>query len=208
MIQGIRTQRLLLISGTVVLANVVIGGVAVATNARPKRLVAAARAPSPPSALRNRQVVVAEGEEGRDEPDDVAEEDVEAVVAEVEPARGCDVNGCEPRNDADQKQVQRRCSGLAAHGGDCARVLRKPLLLDCADAATRIGAPARGTCRTPRGHLVRFGSAHGGIHGRVVAGPRREGGERFGVDSRAGGKEGDGDGELAGDEEREVDETW
>ena len=41
-----------------------------------------------------------------------------------------------------------------------------------------------------------------------MAGPRREGGERGGVDVCAGGEEGNRDGELAGDEEREVDETW
>ena len=142
MVQGIRTQRLLLVSGAIVLANVMVSRVAVTTNTRPERLVAAARTPSPASTLRNRQVVVAEGEEGGDEPDDVAEEDIETVMAEVEPARGCDEDGREPRDDADQQQIEWWRGGLAAHGGHRARVLRKTLLLDYAAAAARVGAPA------------------------------------------------------------------
>lgn len=144
-------------------------------------------------------MVVAEREEGTDQADEVAEQDVEAVVAEVEPARTGDKDGREPRDDADQQQVERRRGSLEAYGGHGARVSRKTLLLGRADAAACVGPSAPRACGASRGHLVRFGPAHGG-HGGVMASPRGKGGEGGGIDIRAGGEEGNCDGELAGDE--------
>lgn len=61
-------------------------------DASPEGSGGAARAPGPAGAARERQMVVAEGEEGAGGAEEVAEQDVEGVVAEIGKARRDDVD--------------------------------------------------------------------------------------------------------------------
>ena len=92
-----------------------IGGVAVRADAGPEGLIAATRPPGPSGTSADRQVVVAEGEDGGDGADDEAEEDIEAVVPEVEPSRAGNEDRCEEWENSDQEQVNRGRSRLSPH---------------------------------------------------------------------------------------------
>lgn len=84
------------------------------SNPRPETPLPATGTPSPTGAPANREVVESEGEEGADGPDEVAEEDIEAVVPEVgEPCRG-DIDAGEPGDDGEDEEVNRRRGSLAA----------------------------------------------------------------------------------------------
>lgn len=61
-------------------------------------------------------MVVSEGEDGTDGPDEVAEEDVEAVVPEIGEPRGGDVDACEPGDDGQYEEVDGWRGGLVACG--------------------------------------------------------------------------------------------
>ena len=78
-----------------------VGSIAEVANAGPESLVVGTGTPSPAGTLRNREMIVAESKDGSDDADEEAEEDVEAMVAEVEPAGTRDENGAEERKDAD-----------------------------------------------------------------------------------------------------------
>lgn len=91
--------------------------VAKTAHASPPRLVGAPRAPGPARALGHGQVIPAEREEGADGAHEEAEEDVEAVVAKVEPARGGDEDGGEEGRRGEDEEVQGGRGGLAAGRG-------------------------------------------------------------------------------------------
>ena len=88
----------------------------------------AAGAPGPPGAAGNGQVVVAEGEDGRDGADEVAEDDVEAVVAVVPPPRAGDEDRGEEGQDCEAEEVDGRRRGLPPDGRDGLVVARDPLV--------------------------------------------------------------------------------
>ncbi|KAL2275899.1 hypothetical protein FJTKL_01453 [Diaporthe vaccinii] len=165
-------------------------GVAEAADAGPEGLVAAAGAPRPAGALRDGQVVPAEGEEGTDEADEEAEEDVEAVVPEVVPPRAGDEDGREEGRGGEDEQVQRRGRRLLPHR-------RQPLVVSGEEVRCRLVVRGR----------VEVLLLEGGLQapGRRVAGREGgEGGRRVGLACGRGGEEGEGDGELAGDEQAQV----
>lgn len=93
-------------------------GIAKTADASPPGLVGTPRAPGPPGALRDGQVVPPKGKDGANGAHEEAEEDVEAVVAKVEPARGGDEDGGEEGRCGEDEEVQRGCGGLAAGGGE------------------------------------------------------------------------------------------
>lgn len=131
-----------------------VGGVAIGADAGPEGLVVAAGAPGPAGARADRQVVVPEREPRRDGADDVPEQDVEAVVPEVEPPRARDEDRREEREHRDHQQVDgrgRRLPPHREHGRVVRRVLardlgivrvRQLLLLSLADGAHAVVAVA------------------------------------------------------------------
>ena len=150
-------------------------GVAVGADARPPCLVVASGTPGPAGAAADGEVVPVESEDGGDNSDEVAEENVEGVVAEVEPAGAGDEDGEEGGEHHDGEEVNGRSSGLAADGRQGLLVLVE---------------------------LLSFAAIRAGL-----GNPRGEGGEGGVVDLGRARDEGDGDGELAGEEQREVDEA-
>lgn len=103
-------------------------GVAEAANAGPEGLVLRSGTPRPTGALGNGKVVVAEGEKGRDSADQEAEEDIETVVAEVEPARASDEDSAEEGETGNQEEIERWGGCLSADCGDSGIVLRHSLV--------------------------------------------------------------------------------
>jgi len=83
----------------------------------PETGLAASRAPGPTCTAANREVVVAEGEDGAGGADEVPEEDVKAVVPEVGEPRGRDVDTGEERDDGEDEEVDWWGCCLAANGG-------------------------------------------------------------------------------------------
>lgn len=64
-------------------------------------------------------MVPAEREPGADDADRRADDEVEAMVAEVEEARGGDVDGGAQRHQREHEHPGRRRRGLVADGDDC-----------------------------------------------------------------------------------------
>lgn len=62
-------------------------------------------------------MVPAEREESSRESDNVATEDIEASVSEIEPSACRDENGDEEGHQRGKEQVERRGGGLLARGG-------------------------------------------------------------------------------------------
>lgn len=86
------------------------------SNASPETPLPATGTPGPARAAADREVVESEREDGADGPDQVAEEDVEAVVPEVgEPRRG-NVDAGEPGDGCEHEEVDGRGGSLAADG--------------------------------------------------------------------------------------------
>lgn len=81
----------------------------------PEGPVGTARGPCPASSRANGHVVVAEAVDGGDDADEEAKEDIEAVVAVVEPARGGDEDGDAEGHKRDGEEVHGRRSGLATN---------------------------------------------------------------------------------------------
>lgn len=182
-------------------------GVTEAANTGPERLVVAARAPGPAGAAGDGQMVVAECEDGSDDADKVTEEDVKGVVAEVPPARTGDENRGAEGYDGEAEKVKRRRGGLTADGGD-SLVVSGDILV----AKDRVeGGRGRDVAVNATGVAIRV-AAVGELVG-VWAGnfdarhasARGECGESRGIGETGRRKEGDRDGELARDEEGEVD---
>lgn len=123
-------KGLLFVTGPVLPAQAV-RRITEAPHAGPERLVVAAGAPRPPSSVRDGQVVVAEGEEGRDGSNQIAEEDIKGMVAEVPPPGAGDEDGAEEGNDRDAEQVDGRRRGLPSDCRDRLVVAHNPLVAQC-----------------------------------------------------------------------------
>lgn len=162
-----------------------------AADASPEGAVVAARAPGPACAGHDGQVVVAEAVYGRDGADEEAKEDVEAVVTKVEPARGGDEDGQAEGDEGDGEEVDGGRGGLAPQRLQARVVLG--VAVQGPQLAGGIAAQARLLKRVAagRGHGAR---REGAVHGVVERRGR-------GHDKRQG------DGELARQEQRQVDEA-
>ena len=86
-----------------------------AADTSPEGPVGTARGPCPASSRANRHMVVAEAVDGGDDADEEAKEDIEAVVAVVEPARGRDEDGDAEGHEGDSEEIHGRRSGLATN---------------------------------------------------------------------------------------------
>ena len=67
--------------------------IAVGSDSSPEGLIRTSWPPCPSCAAANGQMIIPEGEPGRDGANEEAEENVEAVVSEVKPSRGGDEYG-------------------------------------------------------------------------------------------------------------------
>lgn len=74
----------------------------------------AARTPSPSGTLADGKMIEAKSEDRSEDANEVAKQDVEAMMPKVEPARPCDENGSEPREDDNRQEVDRGRGSLAA----------------------------------------------------------------------------------------------
>lgn len=175
-----------------------LAGIAQTTDASPECSRFAARTPCPARSIAGWHVVEAEGEVGGGKAHEVAEQDVEAVVTEIIPSRGGDPDGCAERRKSDAEKVNRRGGSLPADGLNMVILLR----MAHGDLAGNWGWRRRSIVPLPF-LLVRRGE---GVI--VVLHARWEGCARKRVrHAVAGCDKGDVDGELAGDEEGEIDET-
>lgn len=101
-----------------------LASVAQAADASPESARLASRTPCPASSIACRHVVEAEGEVGGGYTHKVAEENVEAMVAEVVPSRRSDPDGRAERRKGNAEEVDRRGRSLAANGLDMVILLR------------------------------------------------------------------------------------
>lgn len=93
--------------------NVIVGNIAQPADTSPVCPVRTARAPRPTSSHGDRQVIESEAEDGSEDADEETKENVEAVVAEVEPAGSCDENGQAKGRHGDDEKVDGRSGRLA-----------------------------------------------------------------------------------------------
>lgn len=158
------------------------------SNTGPESPVRAPRRPCPSRAGADGEVVVSEAEDTGDDADEVAEEDVESVVAEVGPPGRGDENRGEEGEKGEDEEVHGRRGSLSPGGQG--NSLRRAVL-------KRTGAVLRMLMGTVVGHNGRSPR---------VREARREGRLRQLKSSRGQGvgQEGDDDGELAGYEEGQV----
>lgn len=93
----------------------VVASEAQAANASPECTVVATRSPSPTGTSHDGQVVVSEAVDGGDGANEETKQDIETVVAEVEPSRGSDEDGQTEGDKSNGQQVDGRGSSLSSN---------------------------------------------------------------------------------------------
>lgn len=166
--------------------------IAQTANASPEGAFVAARTPGPACASADGKVVVVEGVEGGDNTHQVAEEDIEAVVAHVIPTGAGDKYGNAEGEEGEDEEVDGGSSSLTAKRLDLGVVLAHI-------AKERDLGSERGGGRS----VVEAAGASGLVEINFRAQAGREGGVRSSSSSPRSysgrrRNEGDGDGELAG----------
>lgn len=154
--------------------------------------LAAPRSPGPPRSLVDGKVVPSERKPGDQDAHETSEENVEAVVTEVAEAGGGDIDRCRKGDKRDDQEIGGRRGGLVPKR-------------DGSGSGESVGIVCRGILGGEGVGVVR-GVDRGFGPMLLVMGKGTRDGARVGGEG-TGGEEGNGNGELGGEEEGQVGEA-